>query len=111
MSALCADAIDWDAAMSHVLMIDDDPDVCTLVRDYLGRNDFRVTAVSTAKQVLETIAREAIDLLVLELRLRGDDGLKLTRTIRESSRVPIVILTDRSEEADRVMGLELGADD
>jgi two-component system OmpR family response regulator len=100
-----------DTEIAHVLVVDDDPAVCKLVSDYLGQNDLRVTAVGSASQVLDVIGREAIDLLVLELRLRGQDGLRLTRTIRESSRLPIVILTGLVEEADRVMGLEFGADD
>ena len=81
------------------------------MREYLGQNDFRVSAVSTGKQMLEVIGSEAIDLLLLDLRLPGEDGLRLARTIRESSKMPIVILTGQLDEADRVMGLELGADD
>jgi len=95
----------------HVLMVDDDPDVCGLVSEYLSQNNFRVTTVSTGKQMLETIGREAIDLLLLDLRLPGEDGMHLARTVREQSKLPIVILTGRAEEADRIMGLELWADD
>jgi two-component system OmpR family response regulator len=97
--------------ISHVLLVDEDPAVCKLVSEYLGNNDFRVTAVSTALQVLEMISREAIDILLMESRLRGEDGLRLTRTIRDSSRLPIVMVSGRVEEADRVMALEFGADD
>jgi len=89
---------------SHVLMVDDDPGVCALVSEYLQRNDFRVTTVASGKQMLEALGREAIDLLLLDLRLKGE-------TVRQSSRVPIVMLTGRIEEADRIMGLELCADD
>jgi two-component system, OmpR family, response regulator len=96
---------------AHVLVVDDDVDLCNLISEYLGQNDIRVTAVNSGKQMLEVIGREAIDLLLLDLRLPGEDGMRLARTVRESSRMPIVILTGRSEEADRVMGLELGADD
>src|SRR6266404_6625266 len=96
---------------SHVLVVDDDLDTCNQLRDYLGRNDFRVTAVNTAKQMLDFIAREAVDLLLLEQRLPGEDGLQLTRTVRESSSMPIVVMSERDEVVDRVMGLELGADD
>jgi DNA-binding response OmpR family regulator len=70
-----------------------------------------VTAVNTAKQMLDFIAREAVDLLLLEPRLRGEDGLRLTRTVRESSSMPIVVVSGRDDVADRVLGLELGADD
>jgi two-component system OmpR family response regulator len=100
-----------ETAMAHVLVVDDDPSVCNLVREYLGQNEIRVSAVNTGKQMLEVIRSEAIDLLLLDLRLSGEDGLNLARSIRESSRMPIVILTGRLDEADRVMGLELGADD
>jgi len=97
--------------MSHVLVVDDDQSVCNLICDYLGQNDIRVSAANTGKQMREVIASEAIDLLLLDLRLSGEDGLSLARSIRDSSKMPIVILTGRLDEADRVMGLELGADD
>jgi DNA-binding response OmpR family regulator len=100
-----------ETADSHVLVVDDDPDLCHGVCEYLELNDFRATAVHTGKQMFEMIAREVIDLLLLDVRLPGEDGLRLARTLRESSKIPIVILSGQIEEADRVMGLELGADD
>lgn len=96
---------------SHVLVVDDDAAVCALVTEYLTQNDFRVTAVNTGKEMMEVLAAEAIDLVVLDLKLRGEDGLHLARRLRESSKIPIIMVTGRLEEADRVMGLELGADD
>jgi two-component system OmpR family response regulator len=96
---------------SHVLVVDDDAAVCSLVSEYLEQNDFRVTAVNTGKQMTEVLAAEAIDLVVLDLKLRGEDGLQLAQRLRESSKIPIIMVTGRLEEADRVMGLELGADD
>ncbi len=96
---------------SHVLVADDDLNMCAQLSDYLGSNDIRVTAVNTAKQVLDFVAREAVDLLLLERRLRGEDGLRLAETVRESSSMPIVIMTARDDVVDRVIGLELGADD
>jgi two-component system OmpR family response regulator len=98
-------------ASSHVLVLDEDQAVCNLVTDYLGQNEFRVTAVSTGRQVLEMITNEAIDILLMEPPVRGDDGMRLTREIRESSSLPIVMVSRRVEEADRVMALEFGADD
>src|SRR4029453_3867877 len=95
-----------ETTSSHVLVVDDDLDLRNLVTEYLGLNDIRVTAVSSGKEMLEVIGREAIDLLLLDLRLPGEDGMRLARMVRESSRMPIVILTGRHEEADRVMGLE-----
>jgi len=100
-----------DMSSTHVLVVDEDVEVCGRVCDYLGQHQFRVTAVSSGKQMLEIIGREAIDLLLLEPRLRGGEGIGLTRSIRESSQLPIVVLSGLNEEADRVMGLELGADD
>jgi two-component system, OmpR family, response regulator len=100
-----------ETTISHVLMVDDDPDICGAVREYLGQNDFRVTTVASGTQMLEVIAREALDLLLLDLRLAGEDGMHLAHTVRQSSRVPIVMLTGRTDEADRIMGLELCADD
>jgi two-component system, OmpR family, response regulator len=100
-----------DTEMPHVLMFDDDPAAPNPVSDYLKQNDFRVTTVSTAREVVAAIDQEAIDLLVLAIRRRAEVGLALTRTIRESSGLPIVIVTGGVEEADRVMGLEFGADD
>jgi DNA-binding response OmpR family regulator len=92
-------------------MVDDDADICGAVREYLGQNDLRVTTVANGTQMLEVIGREALDLLLLDLRLAGEDGMHLARTVRQSSKVPIVMLTGRTEEADRIMGLELCADD
>jgi DNA-binding response OmpR family regulator len=96
---------------SHVLVVDHDMNLCRQLCDYLGKNDFQVTAVNTGKQMLELIRRDGIDLLLLEPGLPGEDGLKLTKAIRDSSSMPLVVLSERHEEADRVMELELGADD
>ena len=98
-------------APAHILVVDDDPALRELLLDYLGDNELRVTAVASGAAMLEAFDREAIDLVVLDLRLPGEDGLQLARELRERASVPIVLLTGKSEEADRVMGLELGADD
>lgn len=98
-------------ALPHVLVVDDDPAIRDLLGDYLTGNDLRVTAVANGRDMLATFDRESIDLVVLDLRLPGEEGLQLARSLRERANVPIVVLTGRSEEADRVMGLELGADD
>ena len=100
-----------ESGAAHVLVIDDDVEACSPVCEYLGQHDFRVTAVSTRQQMLEVIENEAIDLLLLEPRLRGSDGMNLTVSAREVSKLPIVVLSRLIEEADRVMSLELGADD
>jgi two-component system, OmpR family, response regulator len=95
----------------HVLVVDDDPTIRELVSDYLGKNDLRVTAVSDGRSMQAILADQVVDLVVLDLKLRGEDGMALARRLRDDSEIPIVMLTGRSEEADRVMGLELGADD
>jgi DNA-binding response OmpR family regulator len=97
---------------AHVLAVDDDPSVRQMIVDYLGDNDIRVTALSSGQQISEILARDTIDLVVLDLRLPGEDGMQIARKLREESAgLPIIMLTGRKDEADRVMGLELGADD
>ena len=97
--------------MPHVVALDDDADVRQLVAEYLGQNDFRVTTVASGTELAGAMARELVDLVVLDLRLKGEDGMQIARKLREDSAIPILMLTGRVEEADRVMGLELGADD
>ena len=95
----------------HVLIVDDDETVRQLVDEYLGQNDFRVSGVGRGTELMGALASQVIDLVVLDLRLRGEDGMQLLRQLRAHSQIPVIILTGRAEEADRVMGLELGADD
>jgi two-component system, OmpR family, response regulator len=95
----------------HVLAIDDDPSMRQMIADYLTDNDIRVTVVGSGKEIAEVMARHTIDLLILDLKLPGEDGMQIARNLRAESDVPIIILTGRRDEADRVMGLELGADD
>jgi two-component system OmpR family response regulator len=95
----------------HVLALDDDPSIRSLITDYLGDNELRVTAVASGRELDEAMARESVDLVILDLRLPGEDGMLIARRLREQSLIPILMLTGRVDEADRVMGLELGADD
>jgi two-component system OmpR family response regulator len=99
------------ARQRHVLVVDDDAADRERVANYLTLNDFRVTPAESGKRMMEVLRDEPIDLVALELTLRGEDGQQLARRLRETSMVPIIIVTSRAEEADRVMGLELGADD
>src|SRR5438132_11019722 len=99
------------AALPHVLAVDDDPLVRDLIADYLKQNELRVTTVAEGRRMQAVLAEEVVDLIVLDLKLRGEDGMALARRLRDESEIPIIILTGRNEEADRVMGLELGADD
>jgi DNA-binding response OmpR family regulator len=95
----------------HVLAVDDDPSVRQLIADYLTDNDVRITTLASGREIADVMARETIDLVILDLRLPGEDGMQIARKLREESDLPIIMLTGRKDEADRVMGLELGADD
>jgi two-component system OmpR family response regulator len=106
-----AQAADLQALEPHVLAVDDDPIIRTMIADYLAKHDVRVTAVADGRSMTEVLANEVIDLIVLDLKLRTEDGMNLARKVRDESAIPIIMLTGRSDEADRVMGLELGADD
>jgi two-component system OmpR family response regulator len=95
----------------HVLVIEDDPDMRTVLEEYLAKNDMRVTALASGRAMFEAFEAEAIDLVLLDVRLPGENGMMLAQTLRGRASVPIMLLTGNAEEADRVMGLELGADD
>jgi two-component system OmpR family response regulator len=95
----------------HVIAVDDDPYVLDLVSSYLGDHDFRVSTATTESEMAQLLARHSADIVLLDLRLAHEDGLQIARRLRERSKIPILILTGRLDEADRVMGLELGADD
>ena len=97
--------------LPHVLVVDDDAAIRQLVDEYLGQNDFRVSGVAGGAELMSAFRSEVIDLVLLDLRLRGEDGMQLLRRLRAESQIPVIILTGRAEEADRIMGLELGADD
>jgi len=95
----------------HVLVVDDDIAVRQLVSEYLAQNDFRVSEAAGGAELMGAFRAQVVDLVLLDLRLHGEDGMQLLRQLRAESQLPVIILTGRAEEADRVMGLELGADD
>jgi two-component system OmpR family response regulator len=95
----------------HILVVDDDPQIRELLHEYLTENSLRVSATSNGQQMAAILDEEAIDLVVLDLRLAGEDGMAIARTLRDKSAIPIIIVTGVRDEADRIMGLELGADD
>jgi DNA-binding response OmpR family regulator len=97
--------------MTSVLIVDDEPAIVRLVRDYLERAGFEVTTASNGEDALQLFARTHPDLVILDLTLPHLDGLDVARAMRRAGDVPIIMLTARTEEADRVAGLELGADD
>ena len=100
------------AAMpDHVLVVDDDAETRKLLREYLEKQGYRVTLAADGKALREALGRTRPDLIVLDLMLPGEDGLQLCLDVRARSNVPIVMLTARGEETDRIVGLEMGADD
>ncbi len=95
----------------HVLAVDDDPAIRELIADYLTENAVRVTAVANGAEMRRVLQTESVDLVLMDLRLGGEDGMQLARSLRDTSQVPLMIVTGKLDEADRVMGLELAADD
>ena len=96
---------------AHVLAVDDDPSMREAIAAYLEDNQIRVTALACGRDIAEVMKRETIDLVVLDLRLPGEDGMQIARRLRAESLLPIIVLSGLGELADRVMGLEIGADD
>ena len=99
------------ATKHHVLMIDDDVDLNALVTEYLAKFGYRLITAANAARGMAELRRERPDLIILDIMLPDVDGLTLCREIRTEFDVPIIMLTARGEVADRVLGLELGADD
>lgn len=96
----------------HVLVVDDDAEIRSLLTQYLEKNGYRVTAVAEGKGMWAALESGGhVDIVVLDLMLPGDDGLTLCRNLRARSDVPVIMLTARGEETDRIVGLEMGADD
>ena len=102
----------YDVAMNKtVLVIEDETNIGQLVVTYLERAGYQVICVRSGEEGLAELRRRPVDLLILDLGLPGVDGLEVCRQVRTRSRLPIIMLTARDEEVDRVVGLELGADD
>ena len=95
----------------HILVVDDDTEIRNLLHEYLQRQGYRVTAVADGKGLRSAVATSHPDLIILDLMLPGEDGLTLCRDLRAKSEIPIIMLTARGDETDRIVGLELGADD
>ena len=94
-----------------ILIVDDDHDIRSLLADYLNDNGYQATMVADGKGMWIALAEQNFELIVLDLNLPGDDGLTLCRTLRGKSNIPVIMLTARSEALDRIIGLEMGADD
>jgi two-component system OmpR family response regulator len=95
----------------HILIVDDHREIRELVSRALTKEGFRVSAAADGRAMRKIMAHSRIDLVLLDLMLPGEDGLSLCRTLRAESNVPIIMLTAKGEEVDRVIGLEMGADD
>ena len=95
----------------HILIVDDDPQIRDVLQEYFSSNELRVSVASSGKEMTRILVDHSIDLVILDRRLAGEDGMVLSRKLREESTIPIIILTGVRDDADRVMGLELGADD
>jgi two-component system OmpR family response regulator len=99
------------AAQEHLLIVDDDAEIRNLLREYFQENGYRVTLAADGKGLWAALKTAQPDLIVLDLMLPGDDGISLCRALRAQSDVPVIMLTARGGDADRIVGLELGADD
>lgn len=97
--------------MPHILMVDDDQDICALVADFLGAQGYRVTMAGDGIAMRQALAADVADLIILDLMLPGEDGLSLLRHLRATTNLPVIMLTAMGSETDRVVGLEMGADD
>jgi len=95
----------------HILVVDDDAEIRALLREYLQKQGYRVTALADGKALRSAVETSRPDVIVLDLMMPGEDGLSLCRGLRAHSDVPIIMLTARGEETDRIVGLEMGADD
>lgn len=95
----------------HILIVDDDHEIRSLLRDYLEKNGYRASVAPDGKGMRKALEQSHVDLIVLDLMLPGEDGLTLCRELRAHSQVPVLMLTALAEEVDRIVGLEVGADD
>ena len=95
----------------HILVVDDDREIRSLLGRFLDKNEYRVTTAADGREMRQVLKDRHIDLVVLDLMLPGEDGLDLCRKLRAESEIPVIMLTARGEEMDRIIGLEMGADD
>jgi len=96
---------------AHILVVDDHREIRDLLAKYLAKHGFRVTAAETAARARKLLETSAIDLVVLDVMMPGEDGLSLCRHLRATTELPVIMLTAMAEDTDRVIGLEMGADD
>ncbi|HET7395017.1 MAG TPA: response regulator [Gammaproteobacteria bacterium] len=99
------------STLDHILVVDDDTEIRALLQEYLTQQGYRVTAVRDGRAMEQAMEDARFDLVVLDLMLPGEDGVSLCRKLRSHSTLPVIMLTARGEERDRIAGLETGADD
>src|ERR1700680_2936072 len=99
------------AASPNILVVEDDRETRTLIAKYLRTNACNVTTANDGREMVRVMADHRVDLLILDVILPGEDGLSLCRKVRAESQIPIIMLTARGEDVDRIVGLEMGADD
>jgi DNA-binding response OmpR family regulator len=95
----------------HILLVDDERDIRDPLANYLGRNGLRITRAENAAAARQVLAAYAIDLVLLDIMMPGEDGLSLAGFIRATTKIPVILVTAKAEETDKIVGLELGADD
>jgi len=98
-------------SLAHILIVDDDREISALLAEYLEKNGCKTSTACDGKAMWKALDDARVDLIVLDLNLPGDDGLTLCRNLRTRSSLPVIMLTARSEPVDRILGLEMGADD
>src|SRR6478752_2927184 len=99
------------SASAHILIVEDDREISTLVARYLAQNGMRTSTARDGREMDRILRDGRFDLIVLDLNLPGEDGLSICRRLRLTTQIPIIMLTARSEDVDRIIGLEMGADD
>ncbi len=98
-------------AAPHLLIVDDDKELCTLLSKFLGRHGYRVSIAHNGNEMAQILETSRVSLVILDLMLPGEDGLVLCRRLRATSTLPVIMLTAMADEVDRIIGLEMGADD
>ncbi|HWU56919.1 MAG TPA: response regulator, partial [Rhizomicrobium sp.] len=100
-----------EEAKPHILLVEDARDIREPLARYFREHNYRATTAQDAASARKVMKGAAIDLVVLDIMMPGEDGLSLCRSIRETTQIPVILLTARGEEVDRIIGLEMGADD
>jgi len=111
MQILEQDLVTLPAASARILCVEDDADIARMLAEVLEDSGFRPVLVGSAVEMDAVLKRASVDLIVLDVMLPGEDGLTICQRLRMSSSIPIIMVTARSEDIDRILGLELGADD